>query len=388
MTAITTAASGSAPPVPRSASDLFVGTAHVQGQVHARQTLAVALERQQEVAMGMWPRSHPLLAAGPTGVGKTHLIRSMCRLAGLPFVTVNATQFTDAGYIGLNLEQMFLPLIHRTVRIVVREMAEEATSKRRPVKVGKRPDSILKLPDALLDRAVQAAETGVVFLDEFDKWMLSEVHSAAQRATVQTNAESRNVGRKLQAELLKIVEGDEEEGEVWVSDSEDEIGVPFNTARCLVICGGAFVGIEKILERRMGVELTADPRIWEKTDPVDFEEYGMMPELAGRLATHVMFKPLDEAAFRAIAVEEGGVLDELDQRFRLMSARLEVDDGGLLMLIHAAQNLGIGARGLRHLIDRMFTPALFQASQKHPDAGVVRLDAGAAMSRRAVWSPE
>ena len=351
------------------------------GQEPARRTLAQLLRRQAQVAAGLHEQSHGAIAFGPTGAGKTMLCRAMCGISGLAFADVNATQYTDKGYIGADLSQIFLSLIQAALRAETADRAAKGKKQRR-----QRPDSILKTADELLEPAVKRAEVGIVLLDEFDKWMISDAHDPAgankQRQGAINASESRNVGKKLQAELLKIVEG----GEVWVSDAEDELGIAFDTTRVLIICAGAFVDLERIMSRRLGRDLKGQPELWEQSIPRDFEEYGILPELTGRLSTHISFKPLREETMIALMAEEGGVLDEYRRRFAMEDTELRMDEAGELMVAKSALQLGIGARGLRHTMERVFRTALYDAGAHH-GRGVVLLDAQAAQSKKASYRP-
>lgn len=311
--------------------------------------MATLLRRQQLVADGLYAQAHGAVAAGFTGVGKTYLIRTMSRMCGLPFAEANATQYTDAGYIGLNLPQMFIPLIWEAVRMQHDERVMEDMVAGLGLTHKDQVPSLTKLPDEVLDPAIELAESGVMLLDEFDKWMIQGDDQGG-----------RNVGRKLQAELLQMLEG----GQFFVSDQEEELGIPFNTTKVLIICTGAFVGLDQIISKRLNADLRGNPATWEKTTPDDFMRYGVIPELAGRLSTHVMFKPLNDIHLAGILMEEGGLVDEYTHRFEAEGSQLKVTDDGLRTLAREAIQRGTGARGLRHVMERTFTKALFEASKR------------------------
>jgi len=359
---------------------LYAATEHILGQEHARQMLANLLRRQWLVAQGRYERSHGALAAGATGVGKTFLIRTMCQQAGLPFAEVNATQFTDVGYVGMNLSQMFLPLILSAIGMRRAALEEQYGASVLDSIDDSNPESVLKVDHRILGPAVEAAESGVVLLDEFDKWMIGETHDPGSKVKSKKEGvpEGRNVGRKLQAELLKIVEG----SDVYVTDKEEELGQVFNTERVLVIAAGAFIGIDKIINDRTGREMTDDPRQWERTEPKDFEHFGLLPELAGRLAVHIAFKPLREHHIIQM-IDDSGLLTEFEERFHNEGCGMVVENGAMQIVAKNALNLGIGARGLRHVMERTFGPALFEASMN--GGGTVVLDATAAQGKRARW---
>lgn len=365
---------------------LYAATESILGQEFARQKLATLLRRQWLVSQGRYDRAHGAIAAGPSGSGKTMLIRVMCQAAGLPFAEVNATQFTDSGYVGMNLSQMFLPLIQSAIALHRSELEETyGASVLEGILDDETGDSVLKVDHRILGPAMERAASGIVLLDEFDKWMIGETHDPGGRnKTVrpgQQPTEGRNVGRKLQAELLKMVEG----SDVYVTDREDELGAVFNTERVQIIAAGAFIGIDKIIGARTGREMKDDPRLWERTEPKDFEDYGLLPELAGRLPVHLAFKPLREDHIIQM-LQDHGLLEEFTDRFSDEGCGLRIEDGALQVLAKSALNLSIGARGLRHIMERTFTPALFEASLHQ--GGTCVLTAQSAQGQRAHWVPD
>lgn len=330
--------------VPRLTA-LYEGTAHVIGQEKARRQMAVLLERQRLVAGGVLPRSSGAIISGKTGTGKTYLTRAMCRLSGLPFAEVNATQYTERGYVGLNLSQMFLALLESAADMID-EHRQQA-----PFHAESKADSVLKRRD--LDAVVELAQSGVILLDEFDKWMLQG-----------QDAQGRNVGRALQAELLKMVEGSVE----YTSDDEDELGTPFDTSRVLILCAGAFVGLPAMVLRRLhrDEEYTQDEGFWDLIEPSDFVRFGLIPELAGRLSTYVMLRELKEEHLADIMSAPGGVVSEYRQQFERYGCRWEVSPQGVRYLAGVALHRGTGARGVEHVLWGAFSEALFEAAQ-HQD---------------------
>lgn len=334
------------------------------GQDEARRALAVLLTRQVSVREGIYKDAIGVLAYGRTGVGKTYLISEMCARAGLPFAVADATQFSDKGYAGADLSQMFLKLIRVCIgRTGLEYRDEEADT------------SLFGRSQDVISSAVQRAQTGVILLDEFDKWMVD--------GKTQATPENRSIGRKLQAELLNMVQGTV----LWVSDRDDELGVDFDTSRVMIICAGAFVGLQdRVLDRLHHDQEYEDETLWTMVEPQDFLSMGMIPELAGRLATHLPFKPLRAEHVVRMLEQEHGFVDEYRTRFHELGCELAIDEAGLRTLGAQAIRRGLGARGLRHVLERAMGPALFAAAE-HQARGVLtscRLDVRAAEGQLVV----
>jgi ATP-dependent Clp protease ATP-binding subunit ClpX len=330
-----------------SLRDLITATMHVKGQAEVKKRLAWTLRRQIAVAQGKLPDSPAgAIATGSTGVGKTYLTREMCRSCGLPFAEVKATQYTDKGYIGPDLEQMFLHLFQAAADLIDGEVRPGAYRQDVDEELFKRGD---------LDDIIERASVGVVMLDEFDKWM-------GQR---RLDDHGRNKGLSLQYELLTILEG----ATVWVTDSEEELGERFDTSRVLIIAAGAFYGppsLSAILQRRLRREEEIQSRRaavpWELLEPVDFQEFGIVPELSGRLTIHLPFVDLRAPEMQAILQEEGGLAEEYIARAHEEGIDLHFQDGALLAIGDVAAQRETGARGLRHVLEGLLAKALVECS--------------------------
>jgi len=340
---------------------MFASTDKTVGQDDARMRLAVLLRRQTMVAAGELSQSSGALIAGQTGTGKTSTVRAMASHCGLPFAEVNATQYTDKGYVGMDMSQMFLPLIASAITRKKDVLTATYGSGWESALRDANPASILQVDSRILDPAIEEAETGVVLLDEVDKWMQAG-----------SDPIGRNVGRKLQAELLKMIEG----GEVYVTDSEDEIGMAFDTTRVLIICAGAFIGLHKHVSKRLGKSIGLNVDLSEMIQPEDFISFGFLPELAGRLTTHIVFKPLTAVGMVEILRQEDGVVSEYVQRFAQEGVELVITEEGLLTVAHNALSRQVGARGLAQALDRTFGKALYEAAVK--GRGKVILDVSGA----------
>jgi len=321
---------------------LLSAVGHVQGQPEAKERLAWLLRRQQHVAAGRLPNSPAGgIATGPTGSGKTMLIRDMCASCRLPFAEVKATQYTEKGYVGPDLEQMFLHLFQASADLLDGERPAGAYRQDVDAELFHRSD---------LDDVVERAEAGVLLLDEFDKWMGQE----------RRDDHGRNKGRSLQYELLTILEG----ATVWVSPSEEELGERFDTHKVLVIAAGAFYGppsLRSVLERRLrdeGVEERREQPQWELLEPGDFQAYGVVPELSGRLVVHLPFRELLSSEMQAILMEEGGLVEEYIVRAREDGIDLDFGPGALLTVGDIASHRDTGARGLRHVLEGLLAKPL------------------------------
>jgi ATP-dependent Clp protease ATP-binding subunit ClpX len=214
----------------------------------------------------------------------------------------------------------------------------------------------------------ELAACGVILLDEFDKWIGTK------------DPMGRNIGERLQSDLLKLIEGEV----VWVNDNDSELGVPLDTSRILIIACGAFVGLEKIVGTRMSGETSADSRTttqitaWANIEPADFIKFGMMPQLAGRMSTYVMMKPLNEANLLGIV---DVTMDEYRARFDALDVHLAVMPSAKAEIARAALKLRVGARSIRFVLERVFAEALFEAGMGR--TGHIDLDSGQVALRRA-----
>lgn len=324
--------------------DLFLGTGHIIGQEKARKQMAVLFERQWQVVEGKFPKSGAALIGGRSGTGKTALARSMCELSGLPFAEVSATRFIETGYAGLYLQEMFIPLLESAAAMYDDRQEEP----RGAVLLGAADpgDTPLFKRDAKeLREITELAQTGVVLLDEFDKWMLRINHVTGQRDTA------------IQADLLKMIEGSVE----YVSDNEDLVGIPFDTSRVLILCAGAFVTLQASVAKRLE-KRQDDDVIWDLITQEDFVRYGLLPELAGRLSTHIFLRPLKTDHLETILRGENGVLDEYQQRFEAVGCRWSVSREGIRSIAEQAMLRETGARAVDHLMHRIFGEALYEAA--------------------------
>ena len=271
------------------------------GQERAKRAVSVAMWKQQLRAKGLnAPPNAGLLLYGPTGVGKTALVREAAKLAGLPFISFDATSLTEAGYRG------------RQAGDIIEDLLEHSENERQ-------------------------ASTGIVFLDEIDK--------LAGRG----NAYREQYQRGTQSSLLKLVEGLEIQ--------------KVNTESILFIFGGAFPELTKRESPKpligFGQSVPAAPK--EELTPQDFVEYGMEAELMGRIGRCVPLNPLSENDLRRILLEsELSAYRQYRTFFQKHGRQVDFDAQLVDELVAKTMERGMGARGLNTLVEEQIEPLLYE----------------------------
>ena len=305
---------------------------YVVGQEHAKKAMSVAVyNHYKRVAADNTDEieieKSNMLMIGPTGSGKTHLVKTLAKILDVPLAITDATSLTEAGYIGDDIESVVSKLL------------------------------------AAADNDVDKAEQGIIFIDEIDK--IAKKKNSSQRDVS---------GESVQQGMLKLLEGSEVEVPVGATSKNAMVPlITINTKNILFICGGAFPDLEQIIKTRLskntsigfGADLKDkfdhDKDILQKVTTEDLRTFGMIPEFLGRLPIVFSLKGLNEDMMvEILRTPKNAILKQYQKLLALDEVKLDFDDAALHAIARKAMEKDTGARALRAIIEEFMLDIMFE----------------------------